>query len=259
MSTTLSTPGLTRFIFIVPREAGEAFLTRLRAAGAALARGFFNDFDADGTRESQPQETIQFLTAVGESYPDSMISAATHVVQVTGKYRPRLQEVEAELRRRLGDAAGVVSLEGAEHTPRYSSPEMLDFANRRAAARRPGRQATQAIIVPLSKTTRWWEMPALERQSYFYPHVDRESGCEVPGHATAAEAGIPSIFRRLYHNPNGYQRAGEYDFITYFECEEQHLETFARIHQALRDTSQNPEWRFVREGPMWMGRRVMKW
>jgi hypothetical protein len=28
---------------------------------------------------------------------------------------------------------------------------------------------------------------------------------------------------------------------------------------ALRDVTKNPEWRFVREGPTWHGRRVATW
>jgi hypothetical protein len=258
MAATVS-QAFTRFMFIVARDQGESFLTRLRAAGVAVARGFFNDFDADGARESQSHEAIQFLVATGWTYPDSAISAADYVVQVTGKYRPRLLEVENELRRRLGDLAVVRSLEGVERTARYTSAEMDDFANRPAAPRRSGRHAAHAIILPLSKTAAWWAMPAMERQTFFYPHIDGDMGCQVPGHAKAAEQGIHSVFRRLYHNPDGYQRPGEYDFITYFECAPEHVETFDRIHRALKDTSQNPEWRFVREGPLWKGKRVLKW
>ena len=37
----------------------------------------------------------------------------------------------------------------------------------------------------------------------------------------------------------------------------------ARLDQsllrALRDVTRNPEWRFVREGPTWHGRRVAAW
>jgi hypothetical protein len=29
--------------------------------------------------------------------------------------------------------------------------------------------------------------------------------------------------------------------------------------KALRDPLQNPEWRYVEEGPMWRGRRVLRW
>ena len=94
---------------------------------------------------------------------------------------------------------------------------------------------------------------------YFYPHPDAKTGTVVPGHARSAEAGISTIFRRLYYNPDGHDRADEFDFITYFECADEHLATFDRICGALRNQAQNPEWRFVVEGPEWRGRRVLKW
>ena len=255
----MSTTAFTRFVFIVPRREDEAFLLRLRSAGAVVARSFFNDYDADGTRESAPSETIQFLVADGEPPPESAIAASRYVVQLTGKYRPRLVEVEGDLRRRLGDAATLVSIEGTQRAPRYTSPELHEFAYRPAAVRRPGQQAPCAIILPLNKTREWWARPALDRHAFFYPHVDASTGCAVPGHARAAEHGIPVLHRRLYHNPDGYGRPGEYDFITAFECEARHVAVFDRVHAALRDTSKNPEWRYVREGPLWKGRRVLKW
>ena len=248
----------TRFLFVVPRREDDAFQARLRAAGGLVARGFFNDFDADGSKDPQPHETIQFLVSDSASSGDSAIAAARYVVQVTGKYRPRLLEVDAELRRRLGDLAAVVALEGAERALRYTSPELHELAYRRAAPRRSGRVAPHAFILPISKTPDWWAKPPLERQAYFYPHVDGETGCAAPGHAQSAEPGIATIFRRLYHNPDGYQRSGEFDFLTYFECDSDHQETFHRIHRALRDTTRNPEWRYVQEGPLWSGRRVLK-
>jgi hypothetical protein len=256
---TAANLSFTRFLFIVPRGEDESFLSRLRTAGSLVARGFFNDFDAEGGRDAAPHETIQFFIGDGVDTPDSAIGAATYAVQVSGKYRPRLQEIEAELRRRLGDAAGVLSIEGAERAPRYTSAELHDFAYRRAAPRRSGRHAPVALILPLSKTADWWSKPALERHAYFYPHIDETTGCAVRGHAQAAEEGIATLFRRLFHNPDGYARPGEFDFITYFECEAAHADTFARVHHALRDTVRNPEWRYVREGPLWRGRRVLKW
>lgn len=249
----------TRFIFIVPRSEDEAFLARLRGAGSHVARGFFNDFDAEGPRDAAPHETIQFLVAEGEPYADNTILAARYALQVTAKYRPRLVELEAELKRRLGDSAGFMSLEGAERATRYTSAELHDFAYRRAATRRTGRIAPLAIILPINKTADWWAQPTLNRHAYFYPHVDVVSGCPVPGHAQSASDGVTTIYRRLFHNADGYQRPGEYDFITYFECEPSHAETFERVHRALKDTAKNPEWRFVREGPLWRGRRVLRW
>src|SRR5258706_398729 len=136
----------TKFLFVISRD-DDASATRLRSAGGLIARGFFNDFDADGARDVQPHETIHFLVA------------------------------------------------------------------------------------------------DLERHAYFYPHVDVATGCPASGHARSADAGISTIFRRLYHNPDGYARAGEYDFVTYFECEDEHVATFDRVCASLRDTAKNPEWK----------------
>ena len=50
----------TKFFFVTPVSDGEAIRARLRAAAAVAARGFFNDFEAEG-RDAPPHETIQFL------------------------------------------------------------------------------------------------------------------------------------------------------------------------------------------------------
>ncbi|PYR63022.1 MAG: hypothetical protein DMF88_26145 [Acidobacteria bacterium] len=249
----------TKFLFVIVRRNDEAALAKLRAAGGQMARGYFNDYDADGTRELQPHERIQFLVADGDHHADSGIAAAQYVVQVSGKYRPRLDEFEAEFRRRVGDIGDVIAINGAERAPRYTSAELYDFAYRRASQRKSGRVARNAIILPISKSGEWWKKPSLERHTYFYPHVDAGTGCPVHGHAQTAQDGIATLYRRLYHNPDGYERAGEFDFITYFECEDAHTTTFERVHQALRDITRNPEWLYVEEGPLWRGRRVLKW
>ena len=74
-----------------------------------------------------------------------------------------------------------------------------------------------------------------------------------------AERGITSLFRRVYHNPDGYERAGEFDFVSYFECDDESLPVFDQVMTSLRDFHQNPEWRYVEEGPIWRGRRVLRW
>jgi hypothetical protein len=248
----------TKFLFILTYQDDAATLAKIRTAGAHISRGFFNDYDTDGSRDIQPQETIQFLTC---DRPPARrgIGAARFVVHLSGNYRPRLQEVACDLKRRISGAADMIILDGAERTPRYSSAEMKAFAYKRALARQSGRVAANAIIMPMSKTAAWWEKSPLERHSYFYPHHEDSSGSPVKGHAKAAEAGIPKIFRRLYHNPDGYQRENEFDFVTYFECSDENMSTFDHVCLALRDESQNPEWKYVVEGPEWRGRRVMRW
>ena len=249
----------TKFLFVTPRQSDSAAHDRLRKAGGSIARSFFNDFDANGTGNAQTLETIQFLVADRTRESDDELSSAPYVAQVTAKYRPRLREIEDELRRRLGEYASVRALDGAVQVPRYTSAEMHTFAYKAAALRASGRIAPNAIIIPLNKTTEWWKLSTLERHAYFYPHADLATGTRMKGHAVAAEAGIPTIYRRLYHNPDGYQQEEQFDFITYFECADEHLATFDQICHALRDERQNPEWRFVAEGPEWRGRRVRRW
>ena len=60
-------------------------------------------------------------------------------------------------------------------------------------------------------------------------------------------------------NPDGYGRPGEYDFVSYVECDAGGLTVLDGVMANLRDVSQNPEWRYVEEGPMWRGRRVLRW
>jgi chlorite dismutase len=254
----------TKFLFVIARADDDAHGARLRTAGGNIARGFFNDFDIDDARETQAQrfETIQFFVREGDAPAESSsrcIQKARHMVQVSSKYRPRLQEIDEELRRRIGDAAEIVALEGAFRNPRYSSAEMVHYTNKGAPTRRSGRLSKNAILVPMRKTPEWWQKSTLERHSYFYPHVDHASATPVKGHALAAEKGIPSLFRRVYHNPDGYERPGEFDFVSYFECDDDALPVFDEVMTSLRDFHQNPEWRYVEEGPIWKGRRVLRW
>jgi chlorite dismutase len=256
----------TKFLFVVARTDDETLASKLRTAGGNIARGFFNDYDIDDVRELPAQrfETIQFYTCDGDmpdagACPGPCIQRARHMVQVSSKYRPRLQELDEELRRRIGDSAAITVLDGAFRSPRYSSPEMVNYSNKGAPSRRSGRLSRNAIVAPIRKTPEWWAKSTLERHSFFYPHVDTASAAPVKGHALAAEEGISSLFRRVYHNPDGYERPGEFDFVSYFECDDESLPVFEQVMTSLRDVEQNPEWRYVEEGPIWKGRRVLRW
>ena len=249
----------TKFLFLIVPPEDDSALARVRSAGMQVARGFFNDFGTDGSRDAQPCETIQFLALAGDPPPGNGIQSAKFAVQVTASYRPRLGELEGEILRRVGPDIDLLSIDGAERAPRYTSAEMHGYAYKTAAPRSGGRIARNAIILPMTKSEEWWSKSALERHRYFYPHQEPGSGEHVKGHAQSAEAGIATVFRKLYHNPDGYQRPGEYDFITYFECSDEHRSTFDCVRAALRDQKQNPEWGFVTEGPEWRGHRVFRW
>ena len=135
----------TKFLFVIARTNDDAHASKLRSAGGNIARGFFNDYDIDDARELQAQrfETIQFYVHDGDTANPSTCSGpciqrAGHLVQVSSKYRPRLQEIDEELHRRIGDTATILSLDGAFRSPRYSSPEMVHYSNKGAPSRRSG-------------------------------------------------------------------------------------------------------------------------
>ena len=249
----------SKFLFVTLEHHDAKARARIREAGTCIGRGFFNEFHGNGTANMRSNETIQFLVASTPRQCSDGLLSAGYVAHLTTKYRPRLDEIQAELVRRLADVGSVRAIDGARQAPRYTSAALHEYAYRSAAERQSGCAAANVIIIPMSKTAAWWEMSTLERHAYFYPHIDQQSGGPVCGHAMAAEPGIQTIYRRLYHNPDGYQRANEYDFVTYFGCADEHLPTFDIVRQALRDERRNPEWRFVTEGPEWRGRRAPRW
>src|SRR5215471_17017547 len=98
----------TKFFFVTPTRDDEATRVKLRGAGGVIARGFFNDFEAEG-RDAPPHETIQFLIRAEPGDPAVRGSGAPYAVQVCSKYRPRLKETAVELQRRVGDFAEVTA------------------------------------------------------------------------------------------------------------------------------------------------------
>ena len=253
----------TRFFFLRPGALDDDVRQKLRGVGDQLARAFFNVYDLEGgARDAAPHEMIQFLSLNGHGVDRSANAhqgPATHVVQVTSKYRPTMVDAEKEIRRRVGSLADVSAIRGAVRTPRYTSAEMYEWAYKNAKPRTSGRVLTNAIILPIRKTAEWWAMPEMERHQYFYPQRNHATGGCVPGHAELGRKAAGQIYRRLYYNPDGEGRPGEWDFVAYFECADDDLGLFDETLDAMRDTSKNPEWNFVEEGPLWRGRRTLRW
>ena len=162
----------SKFLFVtLSREDGPA-RARVREAGACIARGFFNDFHANGTPSTQSNETIQFLVAsTPRRCRDGLLSAG-YVAHLSTRYRPRLDEIQAELERRVGSIAVVRAIDGAIQPPRYTSASLHEYAYEAAAERKAGPVTANVIIIPMSKTPAWWAMTPLERHTYFYPHAD---------------------------------------------------------------------------------------
>jgi hypothetical protein len=170
--------GFTKFIFVAPGTEDDTSKARLRAIGSTVVRGFFNDFETEGTRDSPSHDTIQFFVNDGGA-GRSGVAGARYALQVSSKYRPRLQETEVDLRRRLGELGEIVSLDGAVRVPQYTSAEMHAYAYKQASPRESGRAHGNVFILPLRKTREWWEKSALDRHAYFYPQGDPANGTHV--------------------------------------------------------------------------------
>jgi hypothetical protein len=164
-----------------------------------------------------------------------------------------------EAARLLEPAARVRVLSGVVRPKAYTSAAMDRWAYGRAVVQQPGHAMPNAFFVPLSKTAAWWAKDWMERHTYFLPRYDAAGRMVSEGHALATADGIPCLLRRTYRHAASPAPAGEYDFLTYFECADRDVPTFHRVCDALRDVGRNPEWQFVREGPTWHGRRVAAW
>jgi hypothetical protein len=231
------------------------------AAVPALAErlGLQNEFEA---LEPQPRAAIAFLRRVGGSaaaLADDGVLQADAVVHVAAATRAPVDEFCGEVTRRLTPVVVPRILGGVVRPMTYTGAAMHNFAYAHRVPPQPATVAPNAFLVPLSKTAGWWAKDWMERHTYFLPRYDDDGRMKAQGHALAAEPGIACLMRRTYKAETEPAPEGAYDFVTYFECADADIPTFHRVMANLRDVDKNPEWRFVREGPTWYGRRVASW
>jgi hypothetical protein len=241
-------------------EGGDA-----RAAAAApiepLAErlGLRNEFDPGAV---PPVDSAAFLRRQGASpgdFPDDAVLQADAVVHIASKRPEAIAEFCAETARLLSPAVQVHVLRGLKRPRNYTGAAMDKWAYARQVIQQPGPSMPNAFLVPLRKTAEWWQKDWMERHTYFLPTYDEHGRMRTEGHALAAEAGIPCLLRRTYRSDTHPAPEDAYDFLTYFECADRDVPIFHQVCAALRDVTRNPEWRFVREGPTWHGRRVASW
>ncbi|RKD93358.1 chlorite dismutase family protein [Halopiger aswanensis] len=90
-----------------------------------------------------------------------------------------------------------------------------------------------AIVIPVRKTAEWWMLPPDDRLARMREHIE----VSLPY--------LDRIRRQLYHASG----LSEYEFVTYFETND--LEAFVDLY---RDLESIPEYRYVDEGPVVIGR-----
>jgi hypothetical protein len=254
--------GYQRFLFVyLPLGGADGALAD---ALDGLGKGMENMHDVAGypSEDASQRGRFQFLraeptlsTARDLSHP--AILSAHALIRLEGATPDPLLCYEAGVRELIEPRGGAIeTLAGVQRPRSYTSYAMTQFAYTPALAPQPGAACPMGVVTPQNKTAAWWAMDWMQRESFFLPRYDAQARLVAKGHALAAAAGIPYIVRRNVHAPDHYGREGNYDFVPYFEFAEEHAAIFRAVMAALRDTAENPEWVYVREGPEWWGRRV---
>jgi hypothetical protein len=221
--------------------------------------GLRNEFEPGG---GHPAEAVAFLRRVDATpadVADDGLLQADAVIHVASETADPVAEFCSEVRRLLDSPVRARVLSGVMRPKHYTSVAMHNFAYAHQVVQQPGTVMPNAFLVPLTKMAAWWEKGWMERHTYFLPRFDDSGRMVSEGHALSAAPGIACLLRRTYKHPTEPAPAGSYDFITYFECADEDVPTFHEVRAALRDVTKNPEWKYVREGPTWRGRRVATW
>jgi chlorite dismutase len=91
-------------------------------------------------------------------------------------------------------------------------------------------EATMAVLIPMSKSARWWDLAQDERRAIF------ETSSR---HIEIGRRYLPAVARRLYHA----RELGEpFDFLTWFEFAPDQERSFDELLASLRRTE---EWSYV--------------
>lgn len=221
--------------------------------------GLGNEFEPGA---APPSESIAFLrrrdATPGDIADDDLVHAEA-VVHVASPTAQPVSDFCGEAAHLLGSVARLRVLGGVVRPKTYTGAAMNNFAYAHAVVQQPGTVMPNAFLIPMSKTAAWWAKDWMERHTYFLPRYDDTGRMTSEGHALASAAGIPCLLRRTYKSPTEPAPEGAYEFVTYFECADADVPTFHHVCASLRDVARNPEWKFVREGPTWQGRRVPTW
>ena len=137
------------------------------------------------------------------------------------------------------DIAGAATIPARSHTPwqltgvasyvRYvERPEKTALASVQAGLGR--KEATRAALIPIRKSSTWWDLTQEERRKIFE---------DKSHHIADSLKYLPAIARQLYH----CRDLGEpFDFLTWFEYAPEHAADFEHLVRHLRSTD---EWTYV--------------
>ena len=121
------------------------------------------------------------------------------------------------------------TLQGLMSNLRYATRG--EVASLRAAQEGLGRpRARRAALIPIKKSSAWWDLAQDERRQIFE---------EQSQHTAIGLKFLPAIARQLYHSRD---LAEPFDFLTWFEYAPEHAGAFEDLVVRLRASR---EWSFV--------------
>ena len=236
-----------------------------------VTKDYFNDFHADNQSTAREARTVAFLrtarnlchaappgdfkAAWARPINDMMLNSHGLVVLMHND-KFALEQDAARLEAVLGNLGPRLSVWGALREENYTHREFQQYLAMYAPHRKNGRDAPLMCLLPVNKTAEWWNTDILRRQHFFYPRYDTAGEMDQRRHFHLGAQHVKLFFRRLYHSTVGYQRENAFDFLAGFEMAENRLDAFKTLLTALRNTAENPEWAYVREGTLYFGRRT---
>jgi chlorite dismutase len=152
------------------------------------------------------------------------------LIPISGESLPSVERLEIVEGPRATTVRGTDwILRGVTSNTRYTKRHEVDeLVSRQAGLSRP--HATRAALIPIRKTSAWWDLAQDERRAIFE---------EQSRHIAIGMEYLPQVARRLHHS----RELGEpFDFLTWFEFAPEHADAFERMLGELRQT---PEWRYV--------------
>ncbi len=123
------------------------------------------------------------------------------------------------------------ALRGATSNARYTTAvEKAMLVAKQAAIGRP--EAARAALIPIRKSTAWWDLPQDERRKIFE---------ERSHHNKTGMKYLPEIARRLHHCRD-LNQAEPFDFLTWFDYAPANAQAFEDLVGELR---RSDEWKYV--------------
>ena len=140
----------------------------------------------------------------------------------------------------------IIAFLGITENLHYTSETQRQELNARSHAGFKPSNETTAVLIPIGKSLKWWQLAQDQREAYF------QTSGKHKGHTAIGLSYVDRVFRKLYHS-RYIGTPVPYDFLTYFEFNDRHSDDFKKLLNELRDTARNPEWSHIElEYEIWM-------